>query len=102
MTENYEYPEVQIEYCGGGCPDLSRREIKIAAFDKTYFVGTLCTLSDELVENKITEIYDLLEDPRQLHNLRQLKYDKEKVRKLLKFIEKRRKEIQDSMNCFTN
>lgn len=93
LLEDYEYPEVQIEYCGGGCPDLSRRELKLAAFDKTYFVGTLCTLEDKLEDEKITEVYDLVKDPKQLHNLRHGKYDETKVKNLLEHIEKRRVEI---------
>lgn len=58
-----------IEYCGGGCPDLSRRELKIAAFDKEYFVGTLCSLNDYFGWDKVTEVYDLNKDPKQEHNL---------------------------------
>ena len=97
LVEDYEYSEVQIEYCGGGCPDLTRRELKLAAFDKTYFVGTLCTLEDPLEEDKITEIYDLKADPTQLYNIRHTSYDEEKVKKLLAHIEERRKAIKYSM-----
>ena len=97
LTEDYEYPEVQIEYCGGGCPDLARRELKLAAFDKSYFVGTLCTLDEKLEGERITEIYDLTVDPKQLHNLRHGKYDKDKVAHLLQHIENRRTEIRRTM-----
>ena len=97
LTENFDYPEVQIEYCGGGCPDLSRRELKIAAFDKTYFVGTLCTLREKLEGDHITEIYDLVIDPKQLHNLRHGRYDEKKVNHLLRHIEDRRVEICKTM-----
>lgn len=97
LTENYEYLEVQIEYCGGGCPDLSRRELKLAAFDKTYFVGTLCKLNEKLEGEHITEIYDLISDPKQSHNLKHGKYDEDKVRYLLQQIENRRREIRRTM-----
>lgn len=97
LTEDYEYPEVQIEYCGGGCPDLRRRELKLAAFDKSYFVGTLCTLDEKLEGERITEIYDLMKDPKQLNNLRHGKYDEEKVKRLLQHIESRRMDIRNTM-----
>ena len=97
LTEDYDYPEVQIEYCGGGCPDLTRREIKLAAFDKTYFVGTLCKLDDKLDEKKITEIYNLENDPKQLHNLKNASFDRQKVNSFLIQIEKRRNDIKSSM-----
>lgn len=97
LTEDYEYQEVQIEYCGGGCPDLTRRELKIAAFDKSYFVGSLCRLDEKLEGERITEIYDLSIDPKQLHNLRHGKYDEDKVAHLIQYIESRRTEIRRTM-----
>ncbi len=63
------YENVTIEYCGGGCPDLTRREMKIAAFDKEWFVGVLCPLYERFDESKITEVYNLKNDPQQLKNL---------------------------------
>ncbi len=90
VTNEAGYPCVQIEYCGGGCPDISRRELKIAAFDQTYFVGTLGTLQDEL---KITEIYDLEADPKQLNNLAGGSYDRNAVDGLCLHIEQRRRNI---------
>ena len=97
LIEDYEYPMVQIEYCGGGCPDLTRRELKIAAFDKSHFVGTLCSLNDELSMDYVTEIYDLDEDPKQLRNLRNKSYDKNAVDALLRHIEQRRAAIKNSL-----
>lgn len=87
----YEYNI--IEYCGGGCPDLSRRELKMAAYDEELFVGILCKLGEPLTEESITEVYDLKKDPLQLKNLVKEGYDKEKVRKMLMIIEDRRKSI---------
>lgn len=96
LTEQYEYDEVQIEYCGGGCPDLSRRELKLAAFDKSYFVGTLCRLDEPLSEDNVTEIYDLKRDPKQFNNLRKKKYDNKQVERLLNHIQNRRLEIMNT------
>lgn len=94
---DYEYPCVDIEYCGGGCPDLSRRELKIAAFNKSYFIGTLGRLDDTIDAKTITEVYDLVADPSQEINLVKKQYNYELVYPLIKAIEKRKKEIQISM-----
>lgn len=56
ILSDFEYPQLEIEYCGGGCPDIKRRDLKIAAFDKDYFVGTLSKITEN--ENIVTEIYD--------------------------------------------
>ena len=81
-----------LEYCGGGCPDISRRQLKIAAFDDDYFVGTLCTIDEDIYKH-ITEIYDLKNDKGQKHNLVNKKYNKEKVDKLMSIIRQRREII---------
>ena len=60
------YENVIIEYCGGGCPDIHRRELKIAAFNSHWFVGTLGKLDEKL---NVTEVYDLKLDPLQYNNL---------------------------------
>ncbi len=96
-----EYSDIHIEYCGGGCPDLTRRELKIAAFNETYFVGTLAKLEDKLSGNNITEIYDLSKDPYQLNNLAKKAYSKDDVKLLLESIEQRRREIKSSMKTVT-
>ena len=96
FDQSYDF-YFQIEYCGGGCPDLTRRELKIAAFDKSHFVGTLCSLNDELSMDYVTEIYDLDEDPKQLRNLRNKSYDKNAVDALLRHIEQRRAAIKNSL-----
>ena len=93
VTSETGYPCVQIEYCGGGCPDIFRRELKIAAFDKNYFVGTLGTLHNEL---QVTEIYDLQKDPHQMKNLVSGEYDSSAVEQLCRHIEGRRFGILES------
>ena len=93
VFDDFEYSNIVIEYCGGGCPDISRRELKIAAFTKDYFVGTLCKLHTPLNDGAITEIYDLRNDPKQLKNLAFKTYDKDKVMPLIHAIEQRREEI---------
>ena len=87
------YSNLFIEYCGGGCPDLTRRDIKLAAFDKSLFVGTLCDLNKELGDSQVTEIYDLENDPLQKKNLANGDYNFEEVQIKLEAIKNRRKEI---------
>lgn len=92
--------EIQIiEYCGGGCPDILRRKLKIAAFDDEYFVGTLCTINDNINEH-ITEIYDLSNDPKQENNLVYKRYDLKKVEKLIDKINERQKIIKSQKNLY--
>lgn len=93
IMENYEYEYNIIEYCGGGCPDLSRRKLKMAVYDRELFVGTLCRLDEPLTDKAVTEVYDLRSDPMQLKNIVKDKYDKEKVKQMLTVIEKRRRSI---------
>lgn len=90
------YPVLQIEYCGGGCPDLSRRELKLAAYDKKYFVGVLVKLDDNISSLNITEIYNLQKDPKQYHNLVAVLKDLSSIQYLIDVLEKRKKEIKES------
>lgn len=91
-----EYPVCTIEYCGGGCPDLLRRKLKLAAFDNNYFVGTLRKLNDNLTDTNFTEIYNLSTDPEQKNNLVGQTYEYNKVEELLVNIRNRREEIKSS------
>lgn len=91
-----EYSACTIEYCGGGCPDLSRRQLKLAAFNNDLFVGALCELNKELTSDKITEVYDLESDPKQQKNLVG-KINKPLLNELISVIERRRSEIKLSM-----
>lgn len=95
VEELPEYPYCTIEYCGGGCPDLSRRQLKLAAFNNNLFVGTLCELNKELTSDEITEVYDLERDPKQKKNLAG-KYNKLLLKDLISVIERRRMEIKRS------
>ena len=89
------YDNLIIEYCGGGCPDILRREIKLASYDSKWFVGTLGKIKDDTC---ITEVYDLENDPLQYNNLAKTKNWKseECVKALLSRIELRKKHIVES------
>ena len=90
VLREFEYDNLIIEYCGGGCPDIKRRELKIAAFDDDYLVGTLGLL-DDFSKKSITEIYNLRDDPMQLSNLIRHCYDEGKVDTLFNLIVNRKK-----------
>ncbi|MCR5309402.1 MAG: sulfatase-like hydrolase/transferase, partial [Bacilli bacterium] len=57
---------LSIEYCGGGCPVIKRRELKMAAFNKEWFVGSMGKIDSKIV---VTETYNLKKDPKQSKNL---------------------------------
>ncbi len=97
VLKDDEYTCVDIEYCGGGCPDLYRRELKIAAFNKEYFVGTLGMLDEPLDDKMITEVYNLHEDPFQMHNLAKKHYDENLAKPLIEAIKKRKESIKSTM-----
>ena len=65
--ENREY--LTIEYCGGGCPDLLRRKIMLAAFDQNRFISVKLGLYEEFSLDKVVEVYNLKKDPDQRKNL---------------------------------
>jgi len=60
---------LRIQYCGGGCPDIARRELFLAAFDENYFVSTKIKLSETVRSERLFEIYDLRNDKYQKRNL---------------------------------
>ena len=96
LLKGHHYEQVMIEYCGGGCPDLSRRELKIAAFNDRYFVGTLGTLS-HCDESSITEIYDLQADPQQLHNIPREEANAAQLEALFACINARKAQIAEGL-----
>ena len=93
VLSNHKYDYLTIEYCGGGCPDLKRRDLKMASFDNEYFVGTLGNLKD-CSESIISEIYDLKNDPLQFNNLVRKTYDIPKVQTLFKTVIERKEQLQ--------
>lgn len=98
LLDCYEYGHVFIEYCGGGCPDLKRRELKIGCFNKKWFVASELKLETELTEENVSEIYDLNADPLQLHNLKHKAYSVSEVAELIAAINSRKREIALNMN----
>ena len=85
----------QIEFCGGGCPDLSRRKIMFAAFNREWFVAVKVRLDEDIKQEHIVEIYNLTNDPDQKKNLHKKIYAIEAVNSLIECINFRKKEIQN-------
>lgn len=84
------YKVLGIEYCGSGCPDLRRRKIMLGAFNKEELIATKKPLYINLTEKDISEMYDLIKDPRQERN----SANKQEINiELLRHIIKRREEI---------
>lgn len=100
VIANEGYPHISIEYCGGGCPDLTRRELKMAAFDNQWFVGVLATVDQDIDAHTLTEIYNLVNDPQQVKNLVKGKYDENAVAPLIKALRERKDQIRRDTNQF--
>ena len=80
LLEDIKQDHLIIEYMGGGCPDVTRRKINFASYDKDYFIATEIPLKDNLSLENLTEIYDLKADPEQRQNLVKNKtYNEHKV-----------------------
>lgn len=95
LIEQEPYSELFIEYCGGGCPEINYRKLKIACFDKKYFLATEEELNTLITIDNVSELYELDLDPLQLTNKNQ-----KKVRcntdYYIEMINKRKEEIKYS------
>ncbi len=91
LLPNYDY--LFIEYCGGGCPDLKRRMLKIGCFDNDFLVASEALLTEKVGVKNITEIYDLKKDPLQFNNLVKKGIN---VDKYIYLINKRKEQIEEN------
>lgn len=91
-----------IEFCGGGCPDLSRRKIMFAVFDQEWFVAIKVKLDEEIKLEHIIEIYNLKNDPGQKKNLHKKKGAIEAVSSFIEYVDTRKKEIQKDYQIVVN
>lgn len=73
-----------IDYCGGGCPDLKRREIMLAVFDSKKMLCFKLRLNESLDWKKIVEVYNLEKDPKQRKNIYK-NYDKKEFETLFAY-----------------
>lgn len=95
--ERDAYDHLFIEYCGGGCPDLGKRQLKLGCFDKKYFVATNNVLSQPCTVEDITEVYDLSKDPLQKKNLKPQQVDPQQIQRLLSLINERKEAIASTV-----
>ena len=96
IFEDFSYDSLLIEYCGGGCPDLTRREIKMAFFNDHFFVGTLAMLNETITKSNVTEVYDLKKDPKQMKNIAK-EIDFNEIQYLIDKINERKEKIKQSL-----
>ena len=82
-----------IEYCGGGCPDLDRREIMLAAFSSEKMLCFRFHLNDTFDWDKVTEVYNLSNDKLQKKNIVN-SFDRSEFCSLFNAAEKRFGEIK--------
>lgn len=93
---NKERSILTIEYCGGGCPDISRRKLMIAAFDEKCMVAVETMLNHPLSVKDIVAVYDLQKDPLQRKNIKQ-KFTLERYMDYYKVIEERLEQIKNTL-----
>jgi len=96
LIEN-SYKYLFIEYCGGGCPDLKRRKLKIGCFNKEWFVASEAELDVVISRDNITELYYLKDDPLQLNNIKDTVVWTEELEEIVVAINNRKTEITESM-----
>lgn len=58
------------EYVGGGCPDMRRRPIHYMIRDDKWLLVYYVKLFDDFKSGEITELYDLINDKEELHNVK--------------------------------
>lgn len=97
LKENVNYKNLFIEYCGGGCPDLKRRKLKIACFNEDWFVASELMLDEQLNLSNISELYDLKKDPLQLKNMHDKFIANDSIVELIKLINERKEQIKSSL-----
>lgn len=88
------------EYIGGGCPDMRRRPIHYMIRDNEWLLVYFVKLDDNFETGEVVEIYNLLQDPQELHNLKK-NCDKSKVQYLLDALKYHHIELQRNQQKFT-
>lgn len=81
------------EYLGGGCPDISRRDVVLIARNASYVVGYSAPISSEFSAARIFCVYDRTRDPKEEHDLAG-KTGECEIRELAAALEKRFNEIK--------
>lgn len=82
-----------LEYMGGGCPDILRRPVNLGVWTDNYFVSMNIYLNKNFDDQKITEVYNLVKDPKEYINLNTKKNIKQHITYELKILKKRYNEL---------
>ncbi|MEG1836452.1 MAG: sulfatase-like hydrolase/transferase [Synergistaceae bacterium] len=85
-----------IEYLGGGCPHLLKRDLQLAVFDDRYMIATILPLREAITIDKIQYIYNLKKDPLQKTNLLTVpSFDKNDIMYLFNKMERRFESLKE-------
>lgn len=84
------------EYMGGGCPDMRLRPIQFMIRNKKYLVCYSVKMNELFENGVLEEVYDLLVDPMELHNIKNNEGVLDEIKPLLQILKLRHIEIKSS------
>lgn len=91
------------EYTGPGCPDLLSKEVWISIRNREYILAYIIDLKKPIIDKPV-ELYDVVNDPKQLHNIcykyEEIYRNNDCIKEMVFEIKKRFNEIMDSTNSF--
>ena len=83
-----------LEYMGGGCPDINRRPVNLGVRTREYSVSMNVFLDREFNESELVSVYDMLRDPYEHNDLSRKKNIRNKINKEISLLEKRYNELK--------
>lgn len=94
LLEDYDREFITMEYMGGGCPDIHRRDIKYCIRNYDYKVSYSVNIKQDFQQGQLLEVYDLNKDPMNVKNLKKQYDNIDQVKKLLVKLKERHEELQ--------
>lgn len=95
--------QVFLEYMGGGCPDMLRRDMVFGVRTARYSVVLSVGITEDFSQARITHVFHLLNDPHELKNLAG-KISRADIAPELKLLEERffelKKDFTENPNAF--
>lgn len=73
LNKDNDRESVMIEYMGPGCPDIRLKPVWLSSRSRKYAVSYIGKLSEEFSESNICEIYDLIKDPEERNNIKDVR-----------------------------
>lgn len=96
LDESNQLDYAISEYMGGGCPDMINRPIHFMIRNSRYLVCYCVKMLDKFGTGVLTEVYDLIEDPLELKDVKDDPLVQDAIRPLLEILSKRKEEIKTS------